>query len=152
MENLYGYSKKIIVPQEIIEIPRISDEELLKRYKALKPIITVEKLPYLIRDFSLEELKTLSYILNKEDNKTKRISRESLETIEEFLCLHTYKYKNLFSPTISEVLAQAPIKSERKDQVFEIVEHPITNEDFDKYDELLENGYHLSKVRVYRIR
>lgn len=152
MSRLYGYSKKIVIPQELIEIPKITDEELLKRYTDLKPLITIEKIPYLIRDFSLEELKTLSYIFNKEDNKTERISRDNLEAIEDFLCLNSYKYKNLFFPKISEILAQVPIELERKDHLFEIVEQPITNEDFYKYDELLEEGYHLSKVRVYRKR
>lgn len=152
MKNIYGYAKKIVIPQDIIEIPKITDEELLKRYTVLKPLITIEKIPYLIRDFSLEELKTMSYIFNKEDNKIERISRNDLEAIEEFLCLHSYKYKNLFSPKISEILAQSPIEFERQNHLFEIVEQPITNEDFYKYDELLEKGYHLSKVRVYRKR
>ena len=98
MSKLYGYSKTEIILPEQLTIPEISDEELLRRYQILRPIVTIEHLKYFIRDFSLEELKSLSYVLNRDDNIIKRIEQNNLEPIDDFICLHTTGYYGLFRP------------------------------------------------------
>ena len=151
MNQIYGHNKKkLILPEELI-IPKISTEELLRRYQILKPIVTVERMKYFIRDFSEEELRNLSYLLNCDDNKVRRIDLKSLEPVDDFLCLHTIGHYDLFRPVISEVLAQAPEISLQEANAFEIIESPKTEEDFLKYPEALEKGFQLSKVRTYRL-
>ena len=123
----------------------------MRRYQILKPLITVERMKYFIRDFSEEELRNLSYLLNCDDNKVRRIELRSLEPIDDFLCLHTIGHYGLFRPFISEVLAQVPEILLKEADAFEIVESPKTEEDFLKYPEALEKGFQLSKVRTYRL-
>lgn len=151
MSKLYGYSKTEIILPEQLTIPEISDEELLRRYQILRPIVTIEQLKYFIRDFSLEELKSLSYVLNRDDNIIKRIEQNNLEPIDDFICLHTTGYYGLFRPLISEILAQASEISLAEANAFEIIESPKSEKDFSKYASATEEGIHLSKVRTYKL-
>lgn len=151
MNQIYGYNKKEIILPEKLAIPEITTEELMRRYQILKPLVTVEQMKYFIRDFSEEELRHLSYLLNRDDNKARRIDLKSLEPVDDFLCLHTIGHYGLFQPVISEVLAQAPEISLQEANAFEIIESPKTEEDFRKYPEALEKGFQLSKVRTYRL-
>lgn len=151
MNKLYGYNKKEMVLPKKLTIPVISDEELIRRYQILKPIVRIEQLKYFIRDFSPVELKKLSYILNRDDNKTERIEPSDLEPIDEFICLHTMGYCGLFRPLISEVLAQATEISLTEANAFEIIESPRTEEDFTKYSSVLDDNLQLSKVKTYKL-
>ena len=54
-----------------VSIPDISDEELLRRYQKIKPIVEVECVKYFLREFSKEELKNQSYINEVEKNIVK---------------------------------------------------------------------------------
>ena len=60
MEKLYG-EKRIEIP-EVLEIPKISDKRLKELYSKLKPIVTIEEVKYLLREFTFKELSAISYI------------------------------------------------------------------------------------------
>ena len=75
MENLYGYSKKTIVPQEIIEIPRISDE--VSRLKSNTPLwIKTRIIPasIAIADIPFPKRAFLTLLSKKIPNSTKPIN------------------------------------------------------------------------------
>ena len=106
---------------------------------------------YLLREFTLQELRNQSYIWNRHEDKRDIVDPNKLETVDDFLCLHTWGYYGLFKPSIAEVLSQAPESVIEQANTFEIIESPETREDVFKYKEVIDNGFHLSKVRAYKM-
>ena len=150
MEKLYGGSNFITLPKKL-EIPEIDDKRLKELYQLLKPIVTIDEMKYLLREFTLQELRNQSYIWNRHEDKRDIVDPSRLETIDDFLCLHTWGYYGLFKPSIAEVLSQAPESVIEQANTFEIIESPETREDVFKYKEVIDNGFHLSKVRAYKM-
>ncbi len=135
-------------------IPEITDEELLKRYAKIKPVVTSEGKKYYLREFSLEELRNHSYLWDCSNDIRDEVPEGTLKEHKEydFACLHTYGYHGLFKPSVAEVLSQ--IKDPECDfcKAFEIIEEPESAEDFykDKLTSILfNNGFHVSTVRLY---
>lgn len=150
MEKLYGGSNFITLPKKL-EIPEIDDNRLKELYQLLKPIVTIDEMKYLLREFTLQELRNQSYIWNRHEDKRDIVDPNKLETVDDFLCLHTWGYYGLFKPSIAEVLSQAPEGVIEQANTFEIIESPETREDVFKYKEVIDNGFHLSKVRAYKM-
>ena len=150
MEKLYGGNNFITLPKKL-EIPEIDDKRLKELYQLLKPIVTIDEMKYLLREFTLQELRNQSYIWNRHEDKRDIIDSNKLETVDDFLCLHTWGYYGLFKPSIAEVLSQAPESVIEQANTFEIIESPETREDVFKYKEVIDNGFHLSKVRAYKM-
>ena len=150
MEKLYGGSNFITLPKKL-EIPEIDDKRLKELYQLLKPIVTIDEMKYLLREFTLQELRNQSYIWNRHEDKRDVVDPNKLETVDDFLCLHTWGYYGLFKPSIAVVLSQAPESVIEQANTFEIIESPETREDVFKYKEVIDNGFHLSKVRAYKM-
>ena len=150
MEKLYGGSNFITLPKKL-EIPEIDDNRLKELYQLLKPIVTIDEMKYLLREFTLQELRNQSYIWNRHEDKRDVVDPNKLEIVDDFLCLHTWGYYGLFKPSIAEVLSQAPESVIEQANTFEIIESPETREDVFKYKEVIDNGFHLSRVRVYKM-
>ena len=150
MEKLYGGSNFMTLPKKL-EIPEIDDKRLKELYQLLKPIVTLDEMKYLLREFTLQELRNQSYIWNCHEDKRDVVDPNKLETVDDFLCLHTWGYYGLFKPSIAEVLSQAPESVIEQANTFEIIESPETREDVFKYKEVIDNGFHLSKVRAYKM-
>lgn len=150
MEKLYGGSNFITLPKKL-EIPEIDDNRLKELYQLLKPIVTIDEMKYLLREFTLQELRNQSYIWNRHEDKRDVVDPNKLETVDDFLCLHTWGYYGLFKPSIAEVLSQAPESVIEQANTFEIIESSETREDVFKYKEVIDNGFHLSKVRAYKM-
>ena len=49
-----------------VSIPKISDEEMKKRYEQIKPVITVNGKLHYLREFTFEELRGTSYLWNRD--------------------------------------------------------------------------------------
>ena len=149
MKKIYG-KNGIVLPEKLV-IPKIDDNRLVELYRMLKPIVTIDEIKYLLKEFTLEQLRNQSYIWNCDEDKRDVIDPNKLEPIEDFLCLHTCGYYGLFKPSIAEVLSQIPEKTISEANTFEIIEAPETREDLFRYTELIDNGFHLSKVRSYKL-
>ncbi len=149
MERIYG-EKGISLPEKLI-IPEIDDKKLTELYKMLKPIVTIDEIKYLLREFTLEQLRNQSYLWNCVEDRIGVVDSSRLEPVEDFLCLHTFGYYGLFKPSIAEVLSQAPEKTICEANTFEIIEAPKTREDLFRYPEVVDKGFHLSKVRSYKL-
>ena len=139
MEKLYGGSNFVALPKKL-EIPKIDDNRLKELYKLLKPIVIIDEMKYLLREFILQELRNQSYIWNRTEDKRDVVDPSKLETVDDFLCLHTWGYYGLFKPSIAEVLSQAPENVIEQANTFEIIESPETREDVFKYKEVIDNG------------
>ncbi len=150
MEKLYGSNNFVTLPKKL-EIPEIDDKRLKELYQLLKPIVTIDEMKYLLKEFTLQELRNQSYIWNRHEDKRDVVDLSKLETVDDFLCLHTWGYYGVFKPSIAEVLSQAPENVIEQANIFEIIESPETREDVFKYKEVINNGFHLSKVRSYKM-
>ena len=96
MEKLYGRSNFVTLPKKL-EIPEIDDKKLKELYQLLKPIVTIDEMKYLLREFTLQELRNQSYIWNRHEDKRDVVNSSKLETVDDFLCLHTWGYYGVFN-------------------------------------------------------
>ena len=137
-----------------VSIPKISDEEMQKRYEHIKPVITVNGKLHYFREFTLKELSDISYLWNSDEDVREEVGENELEFLEgrEFVCLHGYGYYGFFKPSIGEVLSQIKEHDVPLIKAFEIIETPQTSVDFhkDSFTSIaFDNGYHVSIVRLY---
>lgn len=137
-----------------VSIPKISDEEMMKRYKQIKPVITVNGKLHYFREYTLEELSDISYLWNYEEDVREEVGKDELEVLEDrdFVCLHSYSYCGFFKPSVGEVLFQINEYNLYFVKAFEIIEKPQTADDFhkDSFTSIaFDNGYHVSTVRLY---
>lgn len=134
-----------------VSIPKISKEELNKRYARIKPIVELDGKKYLLRDFTEDELKKYVYTSNITQDKREIVDTDKYIPLEDydFECLHEYGYYGIFKPTIAEVLAQIPEDLASLVEAFEIIEKPETIEDLMRNKIVFNNGFHISKVRLY---
>ena len=157
MKKIYG-EEDILLPEKMLDpitlkpfLPKIDDNKLVELYKTLKPIVTIEGIKYLLKEFTLKQLRNQSYLFYAEQDKREIVEPEKLEIIDDFLCLHTWGYHALFKPSIAEVLAQMPDYVAKEANTFEMIEYPETMDDIFRYPEIIDNGFHLSKVRAYKL-
>ena len=137
-----------------VSIPKISDEEMMKRYEQIKPVITVNGKLHYFREYTLEELSNMSYFFNRHEDVREEVGEDELEVLEgkDFVCLHSYGYYGLFKPSVGEVLSQIRKYDLPIIKAFEIIESPQTVADFhkDSFTSIaFNNGYHVSTVRLY---
>ncbi len=64
-----------------MSIPQISDEEVMKRYEQIKPVITVNGKLYHFREFSLEEIRNNGYLWNRAKDIREEVTSGELEVI-----------------------------------------------------------------------
>ena len=137
-----------------VSIPKISDEEMQKRYEHIKPVITVNGKLHYFREFTLKELSDISYLWDSNEDVREEVGENDLEILEgrDFVCLHAYGYPGFFKPSIGEVLSQIKERDVSLIKAFEIIESPKTADDFhkDSFTSIaFDNGYHVSTVRLY---
>ena len=134
-----------------VSIPKISKEDLMSRYQRIKPIVEINGIKYFMRDFTEQELTGISYIGNVNEDKREAVDMNKYKPLTDldFECLHKYGYYGIFKPSIAEVLAQ--IEERYLDSVcaFEIIESPSTAKDINRNEIIFNNGFHISKVRLY---
>ena len=137
-----------------VSIPKISDEEMMKRYEQIKPVITVNGKLHYFREFTLYELSGISYLWDRDKNVREEVGEDELEVLEgrDFVCLHGYGHYTLFKPSVGEVLSQIKESDLPFVKAFEIIESPQKASDFhkDSFTSIaFDNGYHVSTVRLY---
>lgn len=122
------------------KIPQISDEELMRRYEKIKPVVRKKGKLYYLREFTLDEVKNISYLWNADSGVREEVGEGKLEVLEgkSFKCFHTYAAPCLFKPSIREVLAQIKKEDLPLVKAFRISE-PI----------IVEGNYHISTVILY---
>lgn len=138
-----------------LSIPKISDEELRKRYEQIKPVVTVDGKLHYMREFTFKELTGIAYLWDIDKNVREEVGEGELEVLEgrDFICLHTWAYYGFFKPSVAEVLSQIKEHDIPLVDAFEIIESPETADDFYKNSFTsiaFDNCYHVSTVRLYR--
>ena len=146
MQTLYDESAQFEYTKIIL--PKITTKELIERYKKIKPIVQIEDIHYLLREFTTDELKHCSYIWNQDKDKRNIINKNQIETIGEFPCYHTYGYHGFFKPSIEEVLSQFPDELLKEANAFYLYHSPETCEDLNKQWDIINAGCQKSNVKA----
>lgn len=140
-----------------VSIPKISEEEMRKRYKQIRPVIKVNGKLHYFREYTFEEISSMSFFWNSNIDVLEEVCEDELEVLEDrdFFCLHDYWNPIFFQPNISEVLAQIKEDILPLVKAFEIIKSPRTSSDFykDSFTTIaFDNGYHVSTVRLYKAK
>ena len=136
-------------------IPEITDEELMKRYSRIKPVIRKNGKLYFMEDFStIEALRNKSYIWDCEEKLASEVLEGGLTRIEEsdFECLHAFASPMFFKPTIAEVLSQIDDCYLDAAVAFELMDVKRTDDCFkNSFTNIAaKNHFHVSLIRLYR--
>lgn len=131
------------------QIPEISDDELLRRYSAIKPIISVDGEKFHCREFSLKEMRQTSYTFDKVSSKGMPANFSSFKEVGKIHTLHTFGYYGIFKPSAAEVLAQIPAPLLESVVAFEITDWPETSNDLNKNIYALNAGFHVAETTLY---
>lgn len=68
-----------------VSIPKISDEEMKKRYEQIKPVITVNGKLHYLREFTFEELSGISYLWNRDEDVREEKSSTPKRSVSIFI-------------------------------------------------------------------
>lgn len=144
-------AKKVIVETKIV-LPEISREELIERYKRIRPIVKNRSFWYGLKDFDIEDLLSVSFLENIDNNRESMISPREMFVIGEFPCYHKIGNNGEFNPTVYEVLSQFPDEYLNEASLFYLRDYPKTLEDFENQNELIKAGCHKSRVRALKLK
>lgn len=140
-----------------VSIPKISDEEMKRRYNQIKPVITLNGKLHYFREYTFEELSSISYLRNSDEDVREEVCENELEVLEcrDFFCLHAHGFCGCFHPSVGEVLAQIDEHDLPFVKAFEIIGTPQrANGSYkDSFTSIaFDNGYHVTTVRLYRAK
>ena len=131
-----------------IILPHLTDDELLARYKRIKPIVSYQELYYYLKRYNAEILRNHSYISNIEKDIREQVDMTDVKTLAEFPCYHTYGWYGLFKPTIAEVLQQFPDDVLEEANAFYMTSAPENEYDLVLQKEIVNAGCHRSTVKA----
>ena len=135
-----------------LSIPQITDEELMRRYLKIKPIAEVSNGKYWLKNYSIDEMRNKSYFWSLFDDRREPVGKIlDSHGHHDFQCLHPFGYHGFFKPSVAEVLAQIPEDVLKRFTIdaFEIIDRPTSNGDLNMYRKAMEQGFHISVVRLY---
>ena len=137
-----------------ISIPKITDEELLKRYSRIKPIVSIGWEMHWLREYNLEELKTHNFFYCDEDVRDMITLDDGLIHPRgwTFWCVHEVNLGFLgpFNPRVADVLAQIDEDRLQVVRAFEIKKCDLSHVPYYFYYLCKANSMCVSEVTLYR--
>ena len=141
-DNGFEYIDKKII------LPKITDEELLKRYTRIKPIVLYKEMYYYLKKYNIYQIRNYDYLWDLRKNIRKKVDMNNSEVIGEFPCFHTFGYVGMFKPSIAEVLSQFPDELIKEANAFYLSEYPQNINDLNMQSEIISAGCHKSTVKA----
>lgn len=131
-----------------IIVPHLTDEELLARYRKIKPIVLYEGAYYYLKQYDITMIRKNSYIQNLKENIKDQVETAEAQIIDEFPCYHTYGHIGFFKPTIAEVLEQFPDEVIKEANAFYMTTSPKHHFDVDNLSQIANARCHQSTVKA----
>lgn len=148
-----------------IQIPKITDEELLEKYRRIKPLVRDSEdgiLKWVKGDERIYVLRETSYICAP--TYLRPVKPDELDHLEsyDFACIHTTN--GIFKPSVAEVLAQIDYESADQEilnmetgrkmrlvafEVEWVCEKDLWGGDILRRDLFLNNQHLVSRVKLY---
>lgn len=143
-ESGYEHSKIIL--------PHLTDDELLARYRRIKPIVFYQELYYYLKRYNAKMMRNQSYIWNIERDIRTQADMSDAITLAEFPCYHTYGWYGIFKPSIAEVLQQFPDEVLEEANAFYMTSTPNNEYDLGLQQEIVNAGCHSSTVKALKLK
>ena len=135
--------------EQKFEIPEMSNEQIVRWYATIKPIVHKNGTPCYLRKLSEKELTNSAYTwLNNPKDFAEAVDYNKLSVIADIKMLHTWGYYGFFKPSVGEVIRQIPPRIIKDVVAFEIICGAIGMNSI--YNAELNAGFHVSVVRLYR--
>ena len=138
-KNGFTYDKKEIV------LPHLSHDELLARYRLIKPIVCFNNDFYYLKRYNSKMMRDESFISDFNKDIRKQVNMYGAKVIDEFYCYHPFANMYEFTPTIADVLEQFPNELLDEANAFLMI-NCIKLNDMDL--DVLKAGCHKSKVKA----
>lgn len=132
----------ITIDVPLIGIPEISDEELNRRLKRIKPVVEFDGVKRYIRRC---HPRNVAYTW---DAKPARVA-DDIRPLETVTTYHTFGYHGFFKPSVAEVASQIPERLLESVVAFEIIKRPQTAEDLNLEQRALNKGFHVATTQLY---
>ncbi len=131
-----------------IILPYLTDDELLARYRRIKPIVSIDNVYYYLKRYNVNMMRTQAYLWNLSKDIRAKVDMTDAKTIAEFPCYHTYGYVGFFKPSIAEVLQQFPDDVVDEANAFYMTSSPENAYDLNMQKEIINAGCHQSTVKA----
>ena len=118
----------------------LNDAKIEELYSKLRPVVTIDAIKFLLKKYTLEEIKEKPFLVTKKNDKDSYIENSQIEVKGIFDYVKEYTNPFSFNPTISEVLESIPECYIKDANAFEINEMPRVS-----------GNNHIAKVMVYKI-
>ncbi len=135
-----------------IILPYLTDDELLARYKRIKPIVSIDEVYYYLKRYNVKMMRNVAYLWNVDDDIRAKVDMTDAKTLAEFPCYHTYGYVGFFKPSIAEILQQFPDDVLDEANAFYMTHSPENEYDLNAQLEIVKAGCHQSTVRALRLK
>ncbi len=135
-----------------ILLPYLTHDELLARYKNIKPIVYYNNNFYNLKKYNEKMLRNESYIYNLKNNIRDIIDLNESEILDDFNCYHKYGNMNLFKPSIAEILEQFPDNLLDEANAFYMIDYPNDVTDLNNQLDILKAGCHKSTIRALKLK
>lgn len=123
-------------------LPNLTDEELLARYRKVKPIVLYGGVYHYLKRYNVKMMRCQAFNWGIEKSIRATVDMKGALTIGEFPCYHTCSYIGFFKPSIAEVLQQFPDELLEEANAFEL-----------EYAGALTDIYcHKSKVKALKLK
>lgn len=133
------------------KIPEMSNEDIVKWYSNIKPIVDNEGTPTYLRELTNSELQDKAYTwLTEPSDYSDIVDFTKLSVLADVKMLHAYGYYGFFQPSVGEVIRQIPKEYLGKVIAFEILEGAIGMNGI--FNAELNAGFHVSIVRLYEAK
>ena len=144
--NGYEYTHNKII------LPYLTDDELLARYKRIKPIVSIDKLYYYLKKYDINMMRNQAYTWNINEDIRGKVDMTDAKTLDEFSCYHTYDYAGFFKPTMAEVLQQFPDELLNEANAFYMTSAPETVFDLNMQSEIVNARCHQSTIKALKLK
>ena len=118
----------------------ITDEQIEELYAKLRPVVTVDGVKFLLKKYTLEEIKNKAFLTSKKEDKESFIENSKIEVKGVFDYIKEYKNPLSFNPTIEDILAYIPKSYMEDADAFEIAETPRVS-----------GNNHITKLMTYKL-
>ena len=119
----------------------LNDEELKEIYSRLRPVVSLDGIKFLLREYALNELRgNTAYYWNKNNDKKEVLDRSKISVTGEYSYLSKYDNPLSYNIGLDEILNSIPEELKSISNAFEVEGYPTIVDDS-----------HLVKVKTYKI-
>ncbi len=151
IKKIYNDKGDFLIRQKII-LPYLTDDELLARYRRIKPIVSIDEIYYYLKRYNVDMMRNHSYLWDVQKDIREQVDMSDAQTLAEFPCYHTYGFVGYFKPSIAEILQQFPDDVLDEANAFYMISSPENEYDLNMQSAIVNAGCHQSVVKALKLK